>query len=81
MVLIWFQHFNKKGYMTIQTEIRNMVVKEVKSVLDSFLEREEAELTEMFSSIQAEETKWRLDLLDGIKTHTARIEKLEKGAV
>ena len=67
--------------MTIQTEIRNMVVKEVKSVLDSFLEREEAELTEMFSSIQAEETKWRLDLLDGIKAHTARIEKLEKGAV
>ena len=81
MVLVWFQHFNKKGYMTIQTEIRNMVVKEVKSVLDSFLEREEAELTEMFSSIKTEETKWRLDLLDGIKTHTARIEKLEKGAV
>ena len=64
--------------MTIQTEIRSMVIKEVKSVLDSFLEREESELTEMFSSIKTEENKWRVDLLEGVKSHTARIEKLEK---
>ena len=63
---------------TSQTEIRSMVIKEVRSVLDSFLEREETELTEMFSSIKAEETEWRLNLLEGLKTHTARIEKLEK---
>ena len=71
----------EKKHQDLKKEVKSMVKKEVKSVLDSFLEREESELTEMFSSIKSEETKWKLNLLAGFKTHTVRIEKLEKEAV
>ena len=63
---------------SLAKDIKVMISKEIDAKLDDFLEREEVELTEMFASIKKEEAEWRLDLLEGIKTHTARIEKLEE---
>ena len=62
---------------SLAKDIKVMIGKEIDARLDDFLEREEDELTEMFASIKKEEAEWRLDLLEGFKTHTARIEKLE----
>lgn len=63
---------------SLAKDIKVMISKEIDAKLDDFLEREEVELTEMFASIKKEEAEWRLDLLEGLKTHTARIEKLEE---
>tara|TARA_R100000656_G_scaffold119449_2_gene93334 strand:+ start:660 stop:890 length:231 start_codon:yes stop_codon:yes gene_type:complete len=63
---------------SLAKDIKLMISKEIDAKLDDFLEREEVELTEMFASIKKEEAEWRLDLLEGLKTHTARIEKLEE---
>ena len=63
---------------SLAKDIKVMIGKEIDARLDDFLEREEDELTEMFASIKKEEAEWRLDLLEGFKTHTARIEKLEE---
>ena len=63
---------------SLAKDIKVMISKELDAKLDDFLEREEVELTEMFASIKKEEAEWRLDLLEGLKTHTARIEKLEE---
>ena len=63
---------------SLAKDIKLMISKEIDAKLDDFLEREEDELTEMVASIKKEEAEWRLDLLEGIKTHTARIEKLEE---
>ncbi len=65
---------------SLAKDIKLMISKEIDAKLEDFLEREEVELTEMFASIKKEEAEWRLDLLEGIKTHTARIEKLEEHA-
>ena len=63
---------------SLAKDIKVMISKEIDAKLDDFLEREEVELTEMFASIKKEEAEWRLNLLEGFKTHTARIEKLEE---
>ena len=62
---------------SLAKDIKLMIGKEIDAKLDDFLEREEEELTALFSNIKKEEAEWRLNLLEGLKTHTARIKKLE----
>tara|TARA_R110002110_G_scaffold160419_1_gene358837 strand:- start:918 stop:1148 length:231 start_codon:yes stop_codon:yes gene_type:complete len=62
---------------SLAKDIKLMISKEIDAKLDDFLEREEEELTALFSNIKKEEAEWRLNLLEGLKTHTARIKKLE----
>ena len=62
---------------SLAKDIKVMIGKEIDAKLDDFLEREEEELTALFSNIKKEEAEWRLNLLEGLKTHTARIKKLE----
>ena len=63
---------------SLAKDIKVMIGKEIDAKLDDFLEREEEELTALFSNIKKEEAEWRLNLLEGFKTHTARIKKLEE---
>jgi len=63
---------------SLAKDIKLMISNEIDAKLNRFLAREETELEDLFARIKEEEAEWRLNLLEGIKTHTARIEKLEK---
>ena len=58
-------------------DIRLMVSSEVDAKLDSFLKREQKELKALFAKVKEEESERINLMLEGIKSHTARIEALE----
>ena len=50
----------------------------IEEKLNSFLKREQSELQDLFFKVKKEDAE-RIDLiLEGVKSHTARIEKLEE---
>ena len=58
-------------------DIRLMISSEVDAKLDSFLEREQEELKALFAKVKEEESERINLMLEGIKSHTARIKSLE----
>ena len=63
---------------SLAKDLKLMISNEIDSRFDNFLEREQNELKDLFSKVKKEEVE-RLDLmLEGIKSHTTRIKKLEE---
>ena len=58
-------------------DIRLMISSEVDAKLDSFLKREQEELKALFAKVKEEESERINLMLEGIKSHTARIKSLE----
>jgi len=57
--------------------IREMIIREIDAMQDHFLEREQNEIKELFAQVKKEEAE-RIDfMLEGVKSHTARIKELE----
>ena len=59
-------------------DIRLMISSEVDAKLDGFLEREQEELKALFAKVKEEESERINLMLEGIKSHTARIKSLEE---
>ena len=58
-------------------DIRSYIHQEVDHLVEAFLVREEKEIKDLFAQVKEEEADRITQLLEGIKTHTARIVALE----
>tara|TARA_Y100001951_G_C11096651_1_gene159682 strand:- start:178 stop:501 length:324 start_codon:yes stop_codon:yes gene_type:complete len=57
--------------------IREFISNEIDAKLDNFLKREEKELQDLFAKVKEEEAERIVLMLEGVKSHTKRIESME----
>jgi len=63
---------------TLAKDIKLMIRNEIDRLLNSFLEREESELKDLFAKVKEEESERLEIMMKGIKSHTDRIKALEE---
>ena len=68
---------NQGGCMN-EAEIVAIIHREIDTKLDSFLDREEKELEDLFAKVKSEDAERINIILEGVRSHTARLKALEE---
>ena len=63
---------------SLAKDLKLMISNEIEEKLNTFLEREQNELKDLFAKVKEEESERLEIMLTGIKSHTDRIKKLEE---
>ena len=62
---------------SLAKDLKLMISNEIEEKLNTFLEREQNELKDLFAKVKEEESERLEIMLTGIKSHTDRIKELE----
>tara|TARA_Y100001951_G_scaffold55555_1_gene44082 strand:+ start:299 stop:544 length:246 start_codon:yes stop_codon:yes gene_type:complete len=63
---------------SLAKDLKLMISNEIEEKLNTFLEREQNELKDLFAKVKEEESERLEIMLTGIKSHTDRIKELEE---
>ena len=63
---------------SLAKDLKLMISNEIEEKLNTFLEREQNELKDLFAKVKEEESERLEIMLKGIKSHTDRIKELEE---